>query len=304
MAKDYYKILGVPRNATQEEIKRAYRKLAMQYHPDRNQGNKEAEEKFKEINEAYAVLSDPEKRKMYDLYGSTEFEKRYTQEDIFKNFNFEDIFRDIGIDLSSIFGKTKRGKSKIFGFDWGDILSDLFGTSFEREDFSPSGELYETYQLEIPLTLEELIKGGEKEIIIPGTYETIKFKIPSNVQNGSILRVKKKTGNKTKEFLIKINLKVPEGVKIENGNLILEKEIPLTTFYLGGEIEIITPEGKRIKTKIPQLTKPGTKLRLKGLGLPKNGSQGELFVVLNPKLPSKLTAEQKELLEKLKQLGL
>lgn len=304
MPKDYYEILGVSRNATQEEIKKAYRRLAMKYHPDRNKGNKEAEEKFKEINEAYAVLSDPEKRKLYDLYGSTEFEKRYSQEDIFKNFDFESVFRDLGIDLSGFFKRGRRGGS-IFTFDLGDIFANLFGTTFREEVYSPFGEVYETYQFELPLTLDEAIKGGEKEVIAPGTYETLKIKIPPGVEDGTLLKITKRTGNKVKEYNLKVRIKAPEGVKIENGNIYIEKEIPFTTFFLGGEVEITTPEGKRVKTKVPPLVKPGAKLRLKGLGISKReGGKGDIFVILQPSMPGRLTQEQKEYLEKLRTLGL
>lgn len=107
--RDYYEILGVDRNATLEEIKKAYRRLALKYHPDRNP-SKEAEERFKEISEAYAVLSDPEKRRQYDLYGHAGIEGHYTYEDLFRNVDFSEIFRDLGFD---------------FGF--GDIFNDLFG---------------------------------------------------------------------------------------------------------------------------------------------------------------------------------
>ncbi|WP_028841763.1 DnaJ domain-containing protein [Thermodesulfobacterium hveragerdense] len=305
MSKDYYEILGVPRNATQEEIKKAYRKLAMKYHPDRNKGNKEAEEKFKEINEAYAVLSDPEKRKLYDLYGSTEFQRRYTQEDIFRDFDFETIFRDIGIDLGGFFKKNKRG-SRTFIFDLGDIFSNLFGTHFGgEEDFSPFGEVYETIQLDLPLTTDEIIKGREKEVILPGTYETIKIKIPQNVKDGQILRIKKKSGKTTKEYLLRIKIIPYSGYKVEDSNLIIEKELPISSFFLGDEIEIQTPEGKKVKAKVPPLTKPGAKLRLRGLGLPITGEKrGDIYVVLVPKIPKDLTEEQKKSIEKLKNLGL
>ncbi|MFN4196439.1 MAG: DnaJ domain-containing protein [Caldimicrobium sp.] len=303
MPKDYYEILGVSRNATQDEIKKAYRKLAMKYHPDRNKGNKEAEEKFKEINEAYAVLSDPEKRKMYDLYGSSEFERRYTREDIFRNFDFESVFRDIGINLGSFFRRGRRGES-VYTFNLGDIFSDLFGTSFGRETYSPFGEIYETYQLELPLSLEEIIRGGEKEIIIPQTYEKLKIKIPKNIQDGTILKVKKRSGNRIREYHLIVRLKLPEKFKIENGNLYTEKEIPMTTFYLGGEIEIETLDGRKIKAKVPPLTKPGSKLRLKGLGLPQGSDKGDLYIILQVKMSEKLTSEQKALLELLRKLGL
>jgi curved DNA-binding protein len=304
MPKDYYEILGVPRNATQEEIKKAYRRLAMKYHPDRNKGNKEAEEKFKEINEAYAVLSDPEKRRLYDMYGSAEFEKRYSTEDIFRGFDFESVFRDLGIDLGSFFRRNRRG-GKTFIFDLSDLFSNLFGTYFGEEEFSPFGEVYETVQLDLPLTLEEVMKGGEKEVILPGTYETIKIKIPQGIKDGQILRIRKKSGRKSKEYLFKVRIISQSGYKVEDGNIFIEKELPFTSFLLGDEIEINTIDGKRIKAKVPPLTKPGAKLRLKGLGLPITDSlRGDLYVVLIPKIPEKLTAEQKELIEQLRKLGL
>ena len=304
MAKDYYKILGVPRNATQEEIKKAYRRLAMKYHPDKNKGNKEAEEKFKEINEAYAVLSDPEKRRMYDMYGSTEFHKRYSTEDIFRGFNFEDIFQDLGINLENLFGRKKRTRSDFF-FDIKSFFSDLFGTSFETEEFSPFGEVYETIQIDLPLTLEDILKGGEKEVILPGTFETVKIKIPKGIKDGQILRIKKQSGRKIREYLFRVKILPHKNFKVENGNIIIEKKLPFTHFFLGGEIEVETLEGKKVRVKVPPLVKPGSKLRLRGLGLPKDdASRGDLYIVLQVEMPETLTPEQKELLNKLKLLGL
>src|SRR5512139_3300704 len=122
-SKDYYEMLGVNKNASDEEIKRSYRKLAMKYHPDRNANKKEAEERFKELNEAYAVLSDKEKRKQYDTFGKEGFHQRYTQEDIFKGFDFEDLF-------SNLFGGRARRETRYGGrggFDFGDFFSRSYG---------------------------------------------------------------------------------------------------------------------------------------------------------------------------------
>lgn len=306
MAKDYYKILGVPRDATQEEIKKAYRKLAMKYHPDRNKGSKEAEEKFKEINEAYAVLSDPEKRKMYDLYGSAEFEKRFTTEDIFRGFDFENIFKDLGINLGTFFTKRNKRGGKTFVFDLGEIFSNLFRGPFEKfEEETPFEAYQETIQTELLLTLEEVIKGGEKEVYLPGTFEKVKIKIPPGVKEGQILKISKRVGPTLKTYLFKVKVISSSDYKVEEGNLIMEKEIPLTSFFLGDEIEITTPEGKRIKAKVPPMTKPGAKLRLKNLGLPlSEGERGDLYVILLPQMPSFLTPQQKELIKKLKETGL
>ncbi len=141
MKKDYYEILGVPRNATKEEIKKAYRRLALKYHPDRNK-SPEAEEKFKEISEAYAVLSDDEKRRLYDMYGHAGIDSRYSQEDIFKGVNFEDIFSDIG-----------------FGF--GDIFDFFFGGGRRAKSSPRRGQ---DLRIDIEISLEEAYRGGEKLI--------------------------------------------------------------------------------------------------------------------------------------------
>ncbi|MCS7279306.1 MAG: J domain-containing protein [Thermodesulfobacteriaceae bacterium] len=306
MSKDYYKILGVKKDATQEEIKRAYRKLAMKYHPDRNRGSKEAEEKFKEINEAYAVLSDPEKRKLYDLYGSAEFERRYTTEDIFRGFDFENVFKDLGIDLGAFFSKRNKKGGQTFVFDLGEIFSNLFRGPFEEES-SPFGSYQETIQTELPLTIEEMIRGGEKEVFLPGTFERVKIKIPQGVKEGQVLRITKKIGPTLKNYLFRVKLVSSsyKDFKVEDGNLIIEREIPITSFFLGDEIEFTTLEGKKIKAKVPPMTKPGAKLKLRNLGLPlEGGKRGDLYVVLMPQMPSYLTAEQKELIKKLKETGL
>ncbi len=299
MPKDYYKILGVPRNATQEEIKKAYRRLALKYHPDRNRGNKEAEEKFKEINEAYAVLSDPEKRRQYDMFGSAEFEKRYSQEDIFRGFNFESIFKDLGIEFDL---------GRIFKFDFSDLFSHLFDTHehttrFKRE----SPEMI----LELPVSLEEVARGGEKVISVAplGRIERVKVKIPPGVKEGQLLRLAAKgplrPDGKRADLFLKVKYE-PHPLYERNGSdLFVTKEVPLSTFLLGGEVEVPTLYGKTVKVKVPQGTKPGAKLRLKGLGLPdQNGTKGNLYVKLEAKVPKTLNKAQKEAARLLKEAGL
>ncbi len=322
MAKDYYQILGVPRNATQEEIKKAYRRLALKYHPDRNKGNKEAEERFKEINEAYAVLSDPEKRRQYDQFGSTEFHRRFTQEDIFRGFDFENIFRDLGIgfDFSRLFrfgGSGQRTQS--FTFDLSDLFSHIFGTSPHREwefhqrgpeEFSTSvkgGDLV----LELPVTLEEVAQGAEKILSIAptGKPERIKVRIPVGIEEGQRLKLRAMGGygpdGRRGDLYLKIRIEEHPLFKREGQNIILDWSLPYTQAVFGTTIEVPTLYGKKVKVKVPPGTKSGAKLRLKGLGLPgRTGGKGDQFVRLQIDVPKKLTKRQRELLQELAKTGL
>ncbi len=323
MAKDYYKILGVPRNATQEEIKKAYRRLALKYHPDRNKGNKEAEERFKEINEAYAVLSDPEKRRQYDQFGSTEFHRRFTQEDIFRGFDFESIFRDLGIgfDFGRLFrfgGSGRRAQS--FTFDLSDLFSHIFGTSPDEEwgfhQTGPEG-FSKTYGtggdlvLELPVTLEEVAQGAEKVLSIAptGKPERIKVRIPVGIEDGQRLRLPAMGSygpdGRRGDLYLKIKIEEHPLFKREGQNIILDWSIPYTQAVFGTTIEVPTLYGKKVKVKVPPGTKSGAKLRLKGLGLPgRTGGKGDQFVRLQIEVPKKLTKKQKELLQELAKTGL
>ncbi len=178
---DYYKLLGVEKQATASEIKKAYRKLAMKYHPDHSKGDKAAEDKFKQISEAYAVLSDKEKRQQYDTFGSAGFQQRYSQEDIFKNFDFSDIFRDLGFGG----GMGKGGRGTRFSFGGGD----LFGNAFGRQPQQPAkgGDLV----YELPLTVQEVYSGTEKSVSFQheGRSEQMTVKIPRGMISGKKLRI-------------------------------------------------------------------------------------------------------------------
>jgi len=178
---DYYKILGVEKTASATEIKKAYRKLALKYHPDKTKGDKALEEKFKKISEAYAVLSDPEKKKQYDTYGSTDFHQHFSQEDIFNNFDFSNIFREFG------FGGGRGAQGFSGGF--GDVFSGRGGGGgFHRQQRTPKGQdlIYE-----IPLTLSEVNSGTEKIISFKkkGGNEQISVKIPKGMLTGKKLRI-------------------------------------------------------------------------------------------------------------------
>lgn len=198
--KDYYKTLGVEKNASTEEIKKAFRKLAFKYHPDKNQGNKEAEEQFKQINEAYAVLSDPQKRQQYDLMGDVRFHQQYSPEDIFRGFNFGDL-KDIfggfggagGIDdlFSGISGRGGRTRVTIINDGSGQTfsgsnLNDIFDRLFHTGGYDVASQ--DVY-LNLPLNAKELAEGTKKRIT-RRDGRVIHVKIPPQTKEGAKLRLK------------------------------------------------------------------------------------------------------------------
>lgn len=181
-AKDYYEVLGLKKGATEEELKKAYRKLAVKYHPDKNPGDKAAEEKFKEINEAYAVLSDPKKRQQYDQFGSSDFHQHYSQEDIFRGFDVGDIFKDMGFGTDDIFSRIFGG-----GFRQGQGGFGFGGGGRQRgEDFS----------MELAVSFHDAYTGCEKRVAFmrDGKREELSVKVPAGVESGARLRVAGKGG--------------------------------------------------------------------------------------------------------------
>ena len=181
MSDDYYKLLGIGRNATEAEIKKAYRKLAMKYHPDHAKGDKGAEDKFKKISEAYAVLSDKEKRREYDTFGSEGFRQRFSQEDIFKGFNVNDILREFGFGGADLFG----------GRGGGTRFSYRPGSPFGSHPRQPQPEKGMDLVYELPLTLREAAFGTTKEVTIQnqGVPERVTVKIPKGMTSGKKLRL-------------------------------------------------------------------------------------------------------------------
>jgi len=296
--KDYYQILGVDKNASQDEIKKAYRKLAVKYHPDKNQGNKTAEEKFKEISEANEVLGDPEKRKQYDKLGANW--KQY------QHAGFDN--RTYGGDRSRTYSYGG-GDSDFFG---GSGFSDFFesffgrGSQFRSRGFENTGFEFPPSDLtgEISITLEEAFHGTERLIDLGG--EKINVKIKPGAYDGLTLRAKGK-GQKSpsgKAGDLHLNIKVlPHPMYERKGNdLHMEASVDLFTALLGGKQEVQTLSGK-INITLTEGSQNGKVVRLKGKGMPiygKNGQHGDLYLKLMVKLPAHLTAHQKQLLHKLK----
>jgi len=299
---DYYKILGVNKNSSDSDIKKAYRKLAMKYHPDHTKGNKAAEEKFKQISEAYAVLSDKEKKQQYDTFGATGFHQRYSQEDIFNNFNFGDILKEFGFSGGGFKSGKRRG-----GFSFGG--QSPFGAGAGSQAQAKGSDLI----YELPLTLQEVAKGTSKTITFQnqGHNENITVKIPKGMTNGKKLRLSGKGtpspyGGPAGDLYIQAKI-IADSIFSNKGNDLYQlREIRLTEAILGTTLEVPTIEGKSLNLKVPPGTKPKTKMRLGGLGLPqiKGDAKGDLYINIDIKIPKTLTPEQEELIKKLADTGL
>lgn len=309
---DYYKILGVPRNAAPDDLKKAYRALANKYHPDKNPGDKQAEEMFKKISEAYAVLSNPEKRQEYDAMGSSAFHGKFSQEDIFRGFNF-DAFRDVGLSgdiFSRLFGGQgwttggfgKKGRGKIFDFT-------TFGDFGLGDQVPPRQDL----QLELPLTLHEMAFGGEKlvEFQRNGQVEKVSVKIPPGVLHGKKLRVPGKggtspAGGQPGDLYIKIKEIAHPVFKREGHDLYVDKHIKFSEAVLGTKVTVPTLDGKTLSLKIPPGTHSNTKMRLKGHGLPMgNGkTRGDEYIRIIVDIPAVINKKQKALIEELAKEGM
>ncbi len=299
---DYYKILGVEKNASVADIKKAYRKLAMKYHPDHAKDNPQAEEKFKKISEAYAVLSDAEKRKQYDTYGSADFQQRFSQEDIFRNFDFGDIFREFGFGGRGF--STGDGGFR-FSFGGGSPFGGRRG-----QQAAPKGS---DLVYELPLTLSEVASGANKTVTFQhqGRSENISVKIPKGMISGKKLRLSGKGeastyGGPSGDLYIKAKVVNDPVFSVENHDLYIHREIKLTDALLGTQISIPTIDGKEMSLKIPSGTRHKTKMRLTSQGLPhmKGNHRGDLYVVVNVSMPQQLTAKQKELIAQLSDTGL
>jgi curved DNA-binding protein len=295
---DYYKALGVDKHASSEEIKKAFRKLAVKYHPDRNPNDKAAEDKFKEINEAYAVLSDPKKKEEYDTYGSSGFHKQYSQEDIFRGFDFGNVYRDMGAGGGE------------------DIFSRLFGGGFGRGGgrggFRGGPQRGGDLEMEVEIGFRDAAQGAEKQIAFRrgGQREELKIKIPAGVDNGSKIRIAGKGGQgegggPEGDLFLVIRVLPDQVFTRDGGDLFVDRAIPFSAACLGTTLDVPTLEGDK-RIKVPAGIQPGTKIRLKGCGIKPltSNSKGDLYVKVAVHVPETLNAAQKKLVEELGKLGL
>jgi len=307
MSDDYYKTLGINKTASDSEIKKAYRKLAMKYHPDHTKGDKTAEEKFKKISEAYAVLSDKEKRKQYDTFGSTGFKQRYSQEDIFKGFDFGDILKEFGFGGNIFGGRGKKGNSN-FSFNFGDQFDPH--TQFRHHNVpAKGGDLI----YELPLNLEETLKDTNKTISFThgGKNERLTVKIPKGMIAGKKLRIAGKGepgvfGGPPGDLYIQTKL-IPHPIfGCEGNDLYIDQSIKLTEALLGTTINIQTLEGNTLNVKIAPGTRHQTKMRLSGHGIPvmNSNKRGDVFVRIHVEMKKDLSKQQIKFIKKLAESGL
>jgi len=320
--KDYYQILGVNRSASEREIKQAYRKLARQYHPDVNPGDKSAEAKFKEINEAYEVLSDKEKRRKYDQFG--------------EQWQYADEFARAGGQQSPFWEFRQGGGTRFHAADdtgsiFDELLGDFMGGARRRRP--RRGQDLE-YPVEI--TLEEAYHGTARTVslqfkepcsacrgsgriqnmpcsVCQGTgvvprIKRLEVRIPAGVDNGSRVRIAGQGapgygGGTSGDLYLLVSVKAHELFERKGDDLYAEVGVPLTVAVLGGELQVPTLNGK-LALKIPPETQNGRIFRLKGQGMPHSGnmSRGDLFAKVKVVLPTKLSSKEKELFTQLSQL--
>ena len=316
--RDYYKILGVAKGASQDEIKKAYRKLAIKYHPDKNKGDKQAEERFKEVGEAYEVLKDPEKRKKYDQLGANWDQFQHADAGGFDFAQFRGASPGGGTfyyegDMGDLFGDQGGGFSDFFNAFFGGMggsrrTGDFSGfdhqTGFNSRTASQKGS---DYQAEMEITLAEAYAGTTRILNVDG--QKLKANIKPGAYDGQELRIRGKGGKgrgggSPGDIYVKVRIKPDPRYAMQGQDLIYKANIDLYTAVLGGKIEIHTLAGK-LGLSVPKGSQPGSKLRLKGKGMPefgKPGQAGDLYVQLNVNIPRDLSEEELRLFGKLKDL--
>lgn len=292
---DYYAVLGVQPSAGADEIKKAYRKLARDFHPDRNPDNPQAEERFKEIQAAYDTLSDPEKRKVYD------YRRRHPG----GAGGYEDIFSQGGSRFRrDPDGTYVRFETSGSPFDFGGAepdggLGDFFSRMFGGETRT-RGPAPRDAETELKLTFEQALQGGKTDVRIGD--ETIRLNIPKGVANGFKIRLKGKgvpgAGGQRGDLYVRFAVEPSPRYRREGDDLHVQETFSALEAMLGAERVLTTPYGNRVKVSLPPGTQPGEKLRLRGQGVERGEKKGDLYVDVNVSIPTRLTEQQREVLRK------
>lgn len=289
---DYYKILGIEKNASDDEIKKAYRKLARKLHPDLNPDDKQAHQKFQQINEANEVLSDPEKRKKYDTYG--------------KDWQHADQFEQQKKSRAQSQAQNPGGQQFYDGNDedFSSFFGSMFGGSGRRSQAKFRGQ---DYNAELKMNLTDALLTHQQVLTVNG--KQIRITIPAGVENGQVIKLKGHgspgvNGGPAGDLFITFSIAAHPEFKRLGNDLYTTVKIDLYTALLGGDVTIETLTGK-VKLKVNAETQPGTKIRLKGKGFPvykKENEFGDLYVTYEVELPTNLTDEQKKLFTELSKL--
>ncbi len=270
--KDFYEILGVSRSSSQKEIQSAFRKLARKLHPDVNPGDREAEQRFKEISEAHDVLSDPQKRKLYDRYGA----------------NWQAAANaGVNPDQAGPFGTGRAGYQRVDTSTLEDLLGgvggsrggfgDIFSSIFGGRGGSANQAAAES-EGTIEVTLQEAFNGTARQVVTPDGRR-LEVKVPPGVQDGTVLRLPR--------LRARVKVAADSLFDREGKDLRVPINVPLATALLGGEVDVPTLKGTRVKLNVPAETQNGTRLRLRGLGMPdpKGGAAGDLYAEVRVRLP-------------------
>ncbi len=312
---DYYALLGVPKTAGEAEIKSAYRKLAMKHHPDRNPGNKASETKFKDINEAYEVLSDPQKRKMYDQFGHEGQPGQGYRPPPGGAYRQQRQQPPGGGSQYNSQGGPGGGFEQ-FG-DFSDFFKSMFGGEHGsggfggmEEEGQGRGQL--DMEAELQLSIEDLIKGGHKQLTFSSRNgrktETreINVKLPKGLRDGATIRLRgqgRESGGRAGDLYLKISVLPDPRFETDGDDLRVKVDVMPWDAALGSEISVPSPCGP-VTVKLPLGSGSGRQLRLSGRGLPrKDGGHGDLYAVVTLALPDKFSPQQLELFKKLKDLS-
>lgn len=300
--KDYYKILEVDKNASQDDIKKQFRKLATKYHPDKNQGNSEAESKFKDISEAYEVLNDPEKRRKYDTMGSS-----------YSNFRSKGGANS-DYDWSQWFannqGKKQNSKTVNDFFTSGGSMSDFFDKIF-GQNYRTSGFGFEEavkgedHSMQLSITLKEAFTGTKRKLKVNG--ETIEINIKAGIQDGQVIKLtgkgkRGKNNGQNGDLLLTIKVSESPGIERDENDIKVSANVDYLDAILGCDLFVETITGK-FNIKVPECSQQGKTFKLKGQGFPQyhNGNRrGDLYINLNVVLPKEINDAEREYLQKLK----